>query len=104
MERWELRPAPTKADPDRHVLLVRGGPADVAALLKKFGGLLGRPSPHEGDFNLSLYVHRLTAPTRAKLEGWLIQAAPPPAAPPPPEPAEPAPPPESVEPPPPSAP
>jgi chromosomal replication initiator protein len=56
---------------------MRGGPTDVAALLKKFGGLLGRPTPYQGeDFNLSLVVHRLNSETRERLEEFLRKAAP----------------------------
>jgi len=77
MDRWELRPTQTADDPERHLLLMRGGPSDVAALLKKFGALLGRPVPYQGeDFNLSLVVHRLNAEARERLESWLRQAAP----------------------------
>jgi chromosomal replication initiator protein len=77
MDRWEIRPNQTADDPDRHLLLMRGGPADVAALLKKFGGLLGRPAPYQGqDYNLSLVVHRLNSGARERLENWLRNASP----------------------------
>jgi hypothetical protein len=77
MDRWEIRPTQTPDDPDRHTLLIRGGPADVAALVKKFGALLGRPTPFLGeDFNLSLVVHRLTPEIRERLETWLKEAVP----------------------------
>ncbi len=78
MERWELRPSPSEDDPERHLLLVQGGPQDVAALLKRFGARLGRPVPcaDEG-FNLSFVVHRLSKEPRAKLDDWLRKAAPP---------------------------
>lgn len=93
MERWEIRPTPSADDPDRHVLLLQGGPSDVAALLKKFGALMGRPSPAKTDgFNLSLVLHRLKPAARAKLDEWLMKAAPPPASaeiPPPPVPLAP---------------
>ncbi len=82
MEKWEIRPTPSADDPDRHVLLLQGGPSDVAALLKKFGALMGRPSPAKAEgFNLSLVLHRLKPAKRAKLDEWLTQAAPPPVAP-----------------------
>ena len=81
MEKWEIRPTPSADDPDRHVLLLQGGPADVAALLKKFGALMGRPSPAKAEgFNLSLVLHRLKPAARAKLDAWLTKAAPPPAS------------------------
>jgi len=77
MDRWELRPTQTPDDPDRHTLLIRGGPGDVNALVKKFGALLGRPNPFLGDdYNLSLVVHRLTPEIRERLEAWLQQAVP----------------------------
>lgn len=77
MERWEIRPTPTADDPQRHQLLLQGGPSDVAGLLKKFGALIGRPTPYAGEgYNLSLVLHRLKAPSRAKLEAWLTRAAP----------------------------
>jgi chromosomal replication initiator protein len=80
MEKWEIRPTPSADDPNRHVLLLQGGPSDVAALLKKFGALMGRPSPAKADgFNVSLVLHRLKPAVRAKLDAWLTQAAPPPA-------------------------
>jgi hypothetical protein len=82
MEKWEIRPTPSADDPDRHVLLLQGGPSDVAALLKKFGALMGRPSPSKAEgFNLSLVLHRLKPAVRAKLDEWLTKAAPPPPAP-----------------------
>jgi chromosomal replication initiation ATPase DnaA len=82
MERWEIRPTPSADDPDRHVLLLQGGPSDVAALLKKFGALMGRPSPAKAEgFNLSLVLHKLKPSARAKLDEWLTKAAPPAAAP-----------------------
>ena len=82
MERWEIRPTPSADDPDRHLLLLQGGPSDVAALLKKFGALMGRPSPAQADgFNLSLVLHKLKPAAREKLDAWLTQAAPPPPAP-----------------------
>lgn len=78
MERWEIRAAPTPKDPGRHLLLLRGGPSDVAALLKKFGALMGRPAPCASEgFNLSLPLHRLKASSRTRLEDWLNQACPP---------------------------
>ncbi|HXT01786.1 MAG TPA: hypothetical protein VN915_14015, partial [Elusimicrobiota bacterium] len=78
MEKWEIRPTPSADDPDRHVLLLQGGPSDVAALLKKFGALMGRPSPAQAEgFNLSLVLHRLKPAAREKLDAWLTRAAPP---------------------------
>ncbi|NNN06070.1 MAG: hypothetical protein HKL90_09250, partial [Elusimicrobia bacterium] len=77
MDRWEIRATATEDDPDRHLLLIQGGPADVAALIKKFGALFGRPVPYRGeDFNLSLVLHRLDGPTRERLESWLRQRSP----------------------------
>ena len=67
MEKWEIRATPSGDDPDRHVLLLKGGPSDVSALLKKFGALMGRPTPaHVDGFNLSLVLHKLKP---AKIEG-----------------------------------
>jgi chromosomal replication initiation ATPase DnaA len=92
MEKWEIRPTPSADDPDRHELLLQGGPSDVAALLKKFGALMGRPSPAKTEgFNLSLVLHRLKPAARAKLDSYLMQVAPPVAAAPPPPPPSPAP-------------
>lgn len=77
MERWEIRPQPSSDDPERHLLLIRGGMPDVAALLKKFGALCGRPSPFEAEgFNLSVVLHRVTPESRAKLDAWLGAMAP----------------------------
>jgi hypothetical protein len=96
VERWEIRASPTADDPSRHMLLLQGGMADVAALLKRFGSLCGRPTPHDGEgYNLSLVLHGVTPEARAKLDDWLAKVAPPkkpePAA--APEPSAPAPPP-----------
>ncbi|MDE2511504.1 MAG: ATP-binding protein [Elusimicrobia bacterium] len=108
MERWEIRATPSAEDPDRHLLLLQGGPVDVASLLKKFGALMGRPSPTQGEgFNLCMVLHRLKPDSRAKMEAYLRQVAPEaapapapaptpapvPAAPPPPTPTPPPPPP-----------
>jgi hypothetical protein len=77
MDRWEIRATPSAEDPDRHLLLLQGGPADVASLLKRFGAMMGRPSPAQADgFNLSLALHRLKPDARAKLETHLRQVAP----------------------------
>lgn len=92
MDRWEIRPSPNSEDPQRHLLLVRGGVADVAAVLKKFGALCGRPTPHDGeDFNLSFVLHKVTPEVSEKLNEWLGKISPKPLAavepPPPPTPA-----------------
>ncbi|MBI4060828.1 MAG: AAA family ATPase [Elusimicrobia bacterium] len=85
MDRWEIRPAPSAEDPRRHLLLLRGGAADVAAVLKKFGALCGRPTPLDGEeFNLSFVLHRVSPEAREKLDAWLGRMSPKPAAPPPP--------------------
>jgi chromosomal replication initiator protein len=77
MERWEIRASPNSDDPQRHLLLVRGGPADVSAVLKKFGALCGRPTPLDGDdFNLSFVLHKATPEVRKKLKAWLGQISP----------------------------
>lgn len=77
MKRWEIRPSPGADDAHRHLLLLDGGPADVSAVLKRFGALCGRPGPAEVEgFNLALVLHKLTAPKRAKLEAWLREMAP----------------------------
>jgi hypothetical protein len=77
MERWEIRPAPNADDPQRCLLLMRGGPADVAAVLKKFGALCGRPTPIDGEeFNLSFALHRVTPEARRRLDKWFGQAVP----------------------------
>ncbi|MBI5246646.1 MAG: ATP-binding protein [Elusimicrobia bacterium] len=105
MDRWDVRAAPTPDDPQRHLLLVRGGATDVAAVLKKFGALCGRPTPLDGeDFNLSFVLHKATPEIREKLSEWLEKIAPKPAATPPPAPAPAALPPMPAIPPPPPAP
>lgn len=77
MKRWEIRPVPGVDDALRHLLLLDGGPADVSALLKRFGALCGRPGPAEVEgFNLVLVLHDLTPERRAKLEAWLNSMAP----------------------------
>lgn len=82
MDRWEIRPSPNDDDPQRHLLLLRGGVADVAAVLKKFGALCGRPTPLDGDdFNLSFVLHKVTPEVSAKLNDWLAKMAPKPAVP-----------------------
>lgn len=96
MDRWDVRAAPTPDDPLRHLLLVRGGATDVAAVLKKFGALCGRPTSLDGeDFNLSFVLHKVTPEIREKLNLWLETIAPKPAATPPPAPI-PTPPPASI--------
>jgi chromosomal replication initiator protein len=84
MEKWEIRATPSADDPARHVLLFQGGPSDIAALLKKFGALMGRPEPAKAaGFNLSLVLHKLKPDMRVKLADWLEKSAPaaaPPAA------------------------
>lgn len=85
MDRWEIRPSPNADDPNRHLLLLRGGVADVSAVLKKFGALCGRPTPLDGEkFNLSFVLHKVTPEIREKLDDWLEKMSPKPAAPPPP--------------------
>lgn len=77
MERWDIRTYPNADDPQRHLLLIHGGMKDVAAILKKFGALCGRPTPIEGEgFNMSFVLHRVTPKVRAKLDAWLEKAAP----------------------------
>lgn len=77
MERWEIRPSPNAEDPQRHLLLLKGGVADVAAVLKKFGALCGRPTPLDGDeFNLSFVLHKVTPEVSEKLNDWLGKMAP----------------------------
>lgn len=69
MEKWDIRPAPTAFDPQRHLLLVKGKMKDVTAIVKKFGALCGRPSPAQTPegFNYKLYLHGLTAAGRERL-------------------------------------
>ncbi|MCM2304352.1 MAG: DnaA/Hda family protein [Elusimicrobia bacterium] len=101
MDRWEIRPSPNADDPDRHLLLMRGGVADVAAVLKKFGALCGRPTPLDGEeYNLSFVLHKVTPEVSEKLNDWLGKISPkaPPTPPPAPAPT-PAPTPAPVEPP-----
>jgi chromosomal replication initiator protein len=77
MDRWEVRPSPSSDDPLRHLLLVRGGASDVAAVLKKFGALCGRPTPLDGEeFNVSFVLHNATPEVREKLNEWLGQISP----------------------------
>lgn len=77
MDRWEIRAAPNEDDPQRHLLLLRGGVADVAAVLKKFGALCGRPTPLDGeDFNLSFVLHKVTPEVNEKLNDWLGKMSP----------------------------
>jgi len=91
MERWEIRPSPHADDPQRHLLLLSGGVADVSAVLKKFGALCGRPTPLEGeDFNLSFVLHKVTPEVREKLNDWLGKMSPRAAAPAAPAPVTPA--------------
>jgi hypothetical protein len=92
MDRWEIRSSPNGDDPQRHLLLLRGGAVDVAMVLKKFGALCGRPMPIDGEeFNLSFVLHKVTPEVREKLDDWLgkisPKAAPVAAAPPTPAPA-----------------
>ena len=80
MDRWKIRHSPNAEDPQRHLLLLRGGVADVAAVLKKFGALCGRPSSLDGgEFNLSFVLHNVTPPLREKLDEWLGKMSPKPA-------------------------
>jgi chromosomal replication initiator protein len=77
MERWEILPHPNDDDPQRHLLLIRGGGTDVSAILKKFGALCGRPTPIEGeDYNMSFVLHRLTPKVLGKLDAWLEKESP----------------------------
>jgi chromosomal replication initiator protein len=77
MDRWEIRPSPNDEDPQRHLLLLRGGVADVAAVLKKFGALCGRPTPLDGDdYNLSFVLHKVTPEVSEKLNDWLGKMSP----------------------------
>ncbi len=81
MDRWEIRPSPNAEDPLRHLLLLRGGVADVAAVLKKFGALCGRPTPLDGEeFNLSFVLHKVTPEVSEKLNDWLGKMSPKPQA------------------------
>jgi hypothetical protein len=93
MDRWEIRSSPNGDDPQRHLLLLRGGAADVAMVLKKFGALCGRPTPLDGEeYNLSFVLHKVTPELREKLDEWLgkiaPKAAPLPVAPPTPVPVD----------------
>ncbi len=77
MDRWEIRSSPNDDDPLRHLLLMRGSGADVAAVLKKFGALCGRPTPLDGeDFNLSFVLHKVTPAVSEKLNEWLEKVSP----------------------------
>ena len=77
MDRWEIRSEPSADDPQRHVLLLKGGMTDIAQLVRKFGAMCGRPTPHSGGgYNLSLVLHKVTPAARASLDAWLEKAAP----------------------------
>ncbi|MDP3542973.1 MAG: DnaA/Hda family protein [Elusimicrobiota bacterium] len=80
MDRWEIRPSPNEDDPQRHLLLLHGGVADVSAVLKKFGALCGRPTSLDGEeFNLSFVLHKVTPEMSEKLADWLGKMSPKPA-------------------------
>ena len=73
MEKWTIKPAPTALDSLRHVLLIKGDMNDIAALLRRFGALCGRPKKEntpEG-FNYSLPLHRVATVTMESLSSAL---------------------------------
>ncbi|MFH1619418.1 MAG: hypothetical protein ABIG11_05885 [bacterium] len=63
IKKWEIRPAPSKSDSNRHQLLFAGQISDVHLLLKKLGGLCGRPEKAEHPYNFSVYLMRFTPKT-----------------------------------------
>lgn len=93
MEKWSIIPAPSDSDPDRHLLLVKGDMTDVAKVIKKLGGLCGRPFPGTQGYDFSLYIHGFSAAVRQRVAKTLealapgAVAAPAPVAAPPPTPA-----------------
>lgn len=67
MEKWSIIAAPSASDPERHLLLVKGDMTDVAKVIKKLGGLCGRPFPGAQGYDFSLYLHGFSAAVRQRV-------------------------------------
>lgn len=71
--RWTIRQASTAKDPLRRLLLVQAAMSDVQALIRRIGGLCGRPRKEKDSppYNFSLYLHGLDPAKAAEVESAL---------------------------------
>jgi hypothetical protein len=78
MKKWSLLPEASEQDPARHVLLVQGDMKHLAALIRKFGSLCGRPLriQHPDGYNYKIHLHGLTQAGLAKVSGFLEETWP----------------------------
>ncbi|MBI4057308.1 MAG: ATP-binding protein [Elusimicrobia bacterium] len=81
IEQWEIRPAPTSRDSQRHLLLVKGKMTDIQRLIMKLGALCGRPRKTEPPFDYSLYLKELSPIMRTNVENAIKTVSSPPASP-----------------------
>ena len=56
IKKWEIKPSPSKTDPDRHKLFIDGSSGDIQYLIKKLGGLCGRPQKTESPYTYFMYL------------------------------------------------
>ncbi|OIO04531.1 MAG: hypothetical protein AUJ52_15100 [Elusimicrobia bacterium CG1_02_63_36] len=70
LSRWKIEESPTKGDPNRRLLFVKGSLADVHGLIRKLGAVCGRPKKEKGnaEFNFSLSLRKLSDEELSEIE------------------------------------
>ncbi len=78
LSRWSIEDAPTKRDPNRRLLFVKGSLADVHGLIRKLGAVCGRPKKEKGnaDFNFSLALRKLSDDDLSEIQSELRSISP----------------------------
>jgi hypothetical protein len=78
LSRWAIEESPTKRDPQRRLLFVKGSLADVHGLIRKLGAVCGRPKKEKGGsgFNFSLALRKVSEEDLSEIEAELRAISP----------------------------
>lgn len=69
IKKWEVVPAPSEKNQNRHKLLIKGDMKDIFLVVKKLGGICSRPEKTAGGFDYLIYLSHAGDDVTAKLEG-----------------------------------
>jgi len=78
LSRWSIEESPTKRDPNRRLLYVKGSLSDVHGLIRKLGAVCGRPKKEKGndEFNYSLALRKISEEDLSEIESELRSISP----------------------------
>ena len=78
LSRWSIEDSPTKRDPNRRLLFVKGSLSDVHGLIRKLGAVCGRPKKEKGnpEYNFTLTLRKLNDEDLSEIESELRSISP----------------------------